>query len=301
MPERPATKVLRGPSEPASRAAFSDRVSAFLALHEAENNLPLSVVADLGSDRYDTAELLLAVDASGAPQAALVWTPPFNLLLSFGNDPQSREVLLADLLARGQVPPGVTGPEPDAGIVASWLAERTVRVAELQMRQGVYRLERVTPRTPRTPRTSRHRRNGTMRNLQPHDAPTFVPWLAAFNDELGLTLQTAEEQWRRFIDLPGRTLNVLEVDSEAVCLVGIGGATPNGRRIGPVYTPPEHRQRGYAEVLVAMVCDQLLAAGNEFCFLYTDLDYATSNSLYRKVGFELILESAEYSLLPTAN
>lgn len=292
MPDRLTTDVLRAPSDPASRAAFSDRVSAYLALHEAENNLPLAVVHDLADDRYDTAELLLAVDASGTPRAALVWTPPFNVLLSFGNERPFRQRLLADLVERGLVPPGVTGPEPDAGLDASWLATRTGRVARLQMRQGVYRLKRVT---------AKQRGNGAMRDLRPEDAATFVPWLAAFNDELGLTMQTAEQQWRRFIDLPGRRLVVLEVNSQAVCLVGVSGATPNGRRIGPVYTPPQHRQRGHAEALVALVCEQLLAAGKQFCFLFTDLDYAASNSVYRKVGFELVLESAEYSLLPVAD
>jgi GNAT superfamily N-acetyltransferase len=28
-------------------------------------------------------------------------------------------------------------------------------------------------------------------------------------------------------------------------MAGFGGKTPNGIRIGPVYTPPEHRGRGY--------------------------------------------------------
>ena len=268
------------------------RLSDYLARHEAENNLPLAVVGELADQHYDTAELLLAIDTGGSPQAAILWTPPFNLLLSFGNEPAALEVLLADLLARGLVPPGVTGPEPEAGRAASWLATETGTVAELRVRQGVYRLEQVT---------TEQRGSGAMRELQQADAATFVPWLAAFNEEVGKTVQTAAEQWRRFIDLPARRLVVLEVASRAVCLVGIGGSTPNGRRIGPVYTPPEHRQRGHAEALVARVCEQLLAAGNEFCFLYTDLDYATSNSVYRRVGFEMILESAEYSLLATAD
>ena len=36
-------------------------------------------------------------------------------------------------------------------------------------------------------------------------------------------------------------------------LTGFGSPTPNGVRIGPVYTPPEHRGRGYASALVAEV------------------------------------------------
>ena len=50
-----------------------------------------------------------------------------------------------------------------------------------------------------------------------------------------------------------RTLWLWQDGDEAVSLCGIGGPTPNGIRIGPVYTPPAARGRGYASNLVAEV------------------------------------------------
>ena len=76
-------------------------------------------------------------------------------------------------------------------------------------------------------------------------------------------------------------------------LSGYGGSTPNGIRIGPVYTPPEHRGRGYATSLVTQQSHWLLGARRSFCFLYTDLDNPTSNALYRRIGYRMVAEARE--------
>ena len=49
-----------------------------------------------------------------------------------------------------------------------------------------------------------------------------------------------------------------EAAGEPVSLVGAGSRTPNGIRIGPVYTPPPRRGRGYASALTAEVSALLL-------------------------------------------
>ena len=74
-------------------------------------------------------------------------------------------------------------------------------------------------------------------------------------------------------------------DSEPVCIAGFGGSTPNGVRIGPVYTPPELRGRGYGSALTAALTQQLLDGGRRFCFLFTDLANPTSNSIYQRIGY----------------
>ncbi len=38
----------------------------------------------------------------------------------------------------------------------------------------------------------------------------------------------------------------------------------------------------------------LLDRGRQFCFLYTDLANLTSNNIYRRIGYQLVAESAEY-------
>jgi hypothetical protein len=84
-------------------------------------------------------------------------------------------------------------------------------------------------------------------------------------------------------------------DEKPVSLAGFGGRTPHGVRIGPVYTPPGLRRRGYASALVAHLSQYLLDGESDFCFLYTDLANPTSNRIYQNVGYEFVAESADYA------
>jgi predicted GNAT family acetyltransferase len=63
------------------------------------------------------------------------------------------------------------------------------------------------------------------------------------------------------------------------------GSTPNGIRLGAVYTPPEFRSQGYGTALVASLSQLLLDSGHRFCFLYTDLSNPISNKLYMRIGY----------------
>ena len=65
-----------------------------------------------------------------------------------------------------------------------------------------------------------------------------------------------------------------------------------GARIGPVYTPPEERGRGYASNLVANVSAGALERGAGACYLYTDLGNPTSNTIYRRLGYRQVAESS---------
>ena len=75
---------------------------------------------------------------------------------------------------------------------------------------------------------------------------------------------------------------------------GFGGPTPSGSRIGPVYTPPECRGRGYASNLVAGLSQMQLDAGRDYVFLFTDLANPTSNKIYVELGYERVCDSVEY-------
>ena len=79
---------------------------------------------------------------------------------------------------------------------------------------------------------------------------------------------------------------------------GFGGPTPSGIRIGPVYTPPRHRRRGYATTLVADQSAWLLERGYRVCFLYTDLANPTSNRIYEEIGYVSVGDSADYRFVP---
>jgi len=60
--------------------------------------------------------------------------------------------------------------------------------------------------------------------------------------------------------------------------------------VAPVYTPPEHRGRGYAAAATAAVTRRLLDAGTREVLLFTDLANPTSNRLYRRLGYRPVEE-----------
>ena len=64
--------------------------------------------------------------------------------------------------------------------------------------------------------------------------------------------------------------------------------------VSSVYTPPQHRGRGYAGSVTAAVADKLFAEGKTTVCLYTDLRNPTSNRSYAKIGFRPYCDSWHY-------
>jgi hypothetical protein len=61
-------------------------------------------------------------------------------------------------------------------------------------------------------------------------------------------------------------------------------------RVGPVYTPPPDRGRGYAGSAVAALSRRALAEGADRCALFTDLANPTSNKIYAQVGYRRLCD-----------
>lgn len=62
-------------------------------------------------------------------------------------------------------------------------------------------------------------------------------------------------------------------------------------RVGPVYTPKEHRGHGYASRAVFEVSARLVASGARAC-LFTDQANPTSNKIYEALGYERLVDMA---------
>jgi predicted GNAT family acetyltransferase len=78
-----------------------------------------------------------------------------------------------------------------------------------------------------------------------------------------------------------------------VALAGTSPAAGGVRRVGPVFTPARHRRRGYGSDVTASVSQAVLGAG-ERCILYTELANATSNGIYRAIGYRAVAEVLRY-------
>jgi predicted GNAT family acetyltransferase len=81
-------------------------------------------------------------------------------------------------------------------------------------------------------------------------------------------------------------------------MVGVSPPVAGVVRIGPVYTPMEHRRRGYAGSAVAAASRRALARGAERCMLFTDLANPTSNKIYAEVGYRRVGDWEELAFEP---
>ena len=81
----------------------------------------------------------------------------------------------------------------------------------------------------------------------------------------------------------------------AACLTrAVGGMA----RVGPVYTPPDLRGRGYAAGATAAVSQAALDAGVRDVVLYTDLANPVSNALYERLGYRAVEDRVVLSFEP---
>jgi predicted GNAT family acetyltransferase len=258
---------------------FLDAAGAFLGAREAEHNLIFGICSSLREtpERYG-APYLAVVERDDRVVAAALQTPPFRLVLSEVDDPDAIDAIVEDVLGRDL--PGVTGPaEQTLAFAQAWNA-RGGPTATLYMSERIYRLSVVTPPRPV---------DGRHRMATPADRALAIDWTERFMRDAFGEVDPAEvaADVDRWLARRGRTVYLWE-DGDPVSLCGVGGETPNGIRIGPVYTPPALRARGYASALVAAVSQAELDAGRRFCFLFADQANPTANHIYQAIGYEPI-------------
>lgn len=276
--------------------AFLDAVEPFLLRDEACHNLLLGIPARLIAHGPAAAEgvHLAAVLDRGETVAAAMMTPPWQLVLSQTAHVEAIRRIAEDAAPMTPAPPGVQGPEPVADeFVAVWQRLAGQR-ARRTVHERIHRLDLVRPVPPVA---------GRLRPAEDADRPLLLPWLEAFAAEAFDADNRPPVEAKTVLDTRLGSQGegfVIWHDVEPRCVAGYGGATRNGIRIGPVYTPPEHRGRGYATACVANLSRLLLERGRRFCMLYTNLANPTANRIYRRIGYEPVCDVAEYRFEATA-
>jgi RimJ/RimL family protein N-acetyltransferase len=125
------------------------------------------------------------------------------------------------------------------------------------------------------------------------DTPLLFEWMLAFRQEA--VPHDVPPQWEKVGNAAanGRFL-FWTVDGAPVSLAGVARELKTVSAIGPVYTPPGMRSRGYAGAATAALCERLFAQGKSAACLYTDLRNPYSNRCYAKIGFKPYCDSWYY-------
>jgi uncharacterized protein len=275
-----------------SAQAFLNRTRASLEKDEVVNNLMFGISLRLVDDPnwYGDTPYFCTVESSSPPGellAAALMTPPFNLILYPASDDylKALPLLIDNLLGSTWNVPGVLGPEAIATDFADLWSRRTGSPFRLDMRERVYELRQVIP--PPDP-------GGRLRKAAPEDLALVLGWWRDFTREaLGeeepesISPETAQQR------LQNMYLWVDEFE-RPVSMAAISRSTPHGSTIGPVYTPPALRRQGYAGACVAALSQVILDSGKDFCDLFTNLDYPTSNHVYQAIGYRPLGDFAIY-------
>jgi predicted GNAT family acetyltransferase len=273
--------------EHASVDEFLAVAGSFLGAREAENNLLFGISSAIRATPEvfgdDPPRFATVIDATGRVVGATLRTPPHNQVLSWIDDSAAVDALVQAL--RDEPLPGLLGPTEAAACFAAGWTDATGQTARVETAERTFRLERVVP--PSRPAA------GTWRMAEERDRDLITQWVIAFTAE-ALPEEPpppdpagAADRW---IKRRGRVAYLWEDEEEVVSWVGAGGETPHGIRIGPVYTPPSMRNRGYASSLTAAASADQLAAGRRFCFLFTDLANPTSNKIYQAIGYQPVCD-----------
>ncbi|MEO7296663.1 MAG: GNAT family N-acetyltransferase [Candidatus Limnocylindria bacterium] len=267
--------------------AFLAAAGPFLEMHEAENNLlfGISSAVRVTPEHFgdDPPRFATVADDAGRIVAATLRTPPHNQVLSWTDDMDAVDALVDAL--RAEPIPGVLGPTNAAARFAAGLTDATGQAARVEVAERIFRLSSVI--APDRPAS------GSWRLAEPRDRDLIARWVVDFLTEAMPEAPPVEDPAGtadRWIARSGR-LGYLWQDGDAVVsMVGASGETPNGIRIGPVYTPPQHRNRGYASSLTAAASADQLERDRRFCFLFTDLANPTSNKIYGAIGYEPVCD-----------
>ena len=266
---------------------FAARVEPYLLVHEATHCLMLGLLSTLprGPMPADELPYMALVEDEGAVVLVAMRTPPFNVILSLiasevAADPSEALGLLAsDVWSRYHDSlPGVLAPISVSRLFAECWRERAGKTAHLAIQERIYELETVIPVSGVS---------GSYRRPTEADRELLVRWVDAFAAEaLGPIERLDAADWvNRYFATPSRGGYLWENGGAPVSFAAYGNPTAHGIRIGPVYTPPEHRGQGYASACVAILSQHLLESGRSFCYLFTDLANPTSNAIYQKIGY----------------
>lgn len=234
-------------------------------------------------------------DGAGTVVSAAMRTAPFKPHPTFAmpmSDDAAR-ALAAALHERGEFLGGANGALPGAEVLARTTAELTG--GELVADKGTRLWEATSVAVPPAP-------EGRLRAATEDDAELVLSWFEAFHVEAdaqaGREPDPTSGEHNTLDSVLGRIREGVEwlwelPDGTIAHLSGAGLPSYGVGRIGPVYTPREHRGRGIASYVVGELTRRGLEAGHRMC-LFTDRDNPTSNKIYAGLGYEPVVDMAEH-------
>ena len=273
------------------KSFYADTYDVLLR-HEAQNVIPLGniIIGNEGRDKTGWRDpvhwFMATVSDDRSVLLTAVMTPPHNLTLYATDnktDDAALQCLLDGIKGHDIHIPGVMTEKALAEKFAQAFAKNRGCAYRTNKSQRIYELSQVNTDIASV---------GTVRLATEKDMSFLPYWMKGFDgDCFGDSLATSGNISEYLYRLD--RLYVLEDSGMPVTMAKITRELQTTCVIGLVYTPPYFRGRGYATSCVAAVSQIGLDKGYKKTVLYTDLANPTSNSIYMKIGYKSICDSAE--------
>ncbi len=255
----------------------------FLEKREAENNLFIGLLNTLKSNIFHFSTerpRFFAVFERQKIVSAAMMTPPYNLILT--RSAKRHLDALNDYFESQKISlPGALGPKETVSYFSKDYAKRRGLTATLRFAQRIFQISKLKD-VSYSP--------GQMRKAVQSDQEIVCKWAELFAIESGLSNHEIKRSAKSAQNKIEQGSIFVWEDHTIKSMASFMGPTPNGIRIGFVYTPEDFRKRGYATSITAALSNHLLKQDRSFCFLFTDLSNPTSNSIYKKIGYEEVCD-----------
>ena len=263
---------------------FLELVEPFLLQREVENALPLGIARSF-VELATHDGLMFSVESAAGVVAVALKSPKRNLVMTTA--PECALRALATYLNTYAFPvPGVNAPIDTAREFGRTWTELSGTTMTERVRLRIFELRALADSVPPPPA-------GEMRFAALEDAELVERWLRAFIDEA--TNDPHDSVRERVARLVGASNVALWTDAagQPVSMSAVVRRSPRGATLAWVYTPPEHRMKGFATACVAELSRRELAAGRAFCTLYADQQNPTANQVYERIGYVPVCEALD--------
>jgi uncharacterized protein len=261
---------------------------------EAQNNLFLGLLIHYCEhpDLQENEHFWFSIENKGEIQLAGWRTPPFpfGLWAPEGNWDPALKCFLDYIKEKNKEVPGVVAQKHLADTFATLAKAAFNLKTYFTMEQGLYECREVDQSLMGS---------GTLRQVKPSELDLLTDWIIAFYiDVLNREPLRSETRERIATEIESGMYFFYEIEGQPVSTAAFARPMKNGITINMVYTPNQFRRKGYATSCVAQLTQKLLEQRWKFTALYTDLNNPTSNSIYQKIGYRRVGDSAEIRLKP---
>lgn len=273
---------------------FKALADPFYGTDTLRHTVALTVMARFLGMARDRPPIMGTLHDNGELVGVALRTPPWPVIVSgLPTDPELLESFLTQWLEADPDMPGVSGPVENAHAVADAWTKRTGGTTNVTLASRLFRLGDLAPPTT----------TGRAREATVDDTDLLISWRRDFAIEaLGFERSGDDgpAEIRRRFEI-GDGVILWEDGGKPVAWANASKPIGGMSRVGPVYTPPEHREHGYGSAVTAAVSRHAIDAGAKDVILFTDLTNPVSNSIYQKIGYRPVYDSTEleFARLPS--